>query len=97
MPSRRNLLALADASLGVPGLVGCSSPPAVSAPRIADQPCPPVELDADRAVCSHISADSGVVVEVTNETVTTAPKSLEESSIEIRNRTNTELEFDPSR
>lgn len=78
MPSRRTLLAAMSA-----GFAGCAGAPALSVPNVDAQPCPPVDLPADRAVCSHTDGDGDVSLSVSAAEFSTAPESLEALSLRI--------------
>lgn len=105
MPSRRALLGGLATGLTT-GLAGCANLPAVAVPRIDDQPCPPLDVHADRTVCSHTdekggddrgSATGGVSVSASPTTVGRSSESLEQVTFRIDNRTDSPLKFDGSR
>lgn len=91
VPSRRHVLALLGGTLA-----GCTTP-ALSVPRIEDQPCPPVEVHASRSVCSHAEPHDGLQITAEPTAVSTDPESLGTVSVEIENRTGTPVEYDPYR
>lgn len=94
MPSRRALLAAATAS--TTALAGCTRLPGVSVPRIDGQPCPPVDVAADRSVCSHHDPEE-IVVTASSQQFSTERESLESLSLDIENGTDTPLVFDGDR
>lgn len=102
MPSRRALLA-GLASGVTASLAGCGNMPAVTVPRIDDQPCPPLDVRADRTVCSHADEETGesatgdIDVSASPTTVGVSSESLEEITFRIDNRTDSPLRYDGSR
>lgn len=92
MVPRRTVLTLA-----IPVLSGCSMGPILPIPRIADQPCPPLDLPEPRAVCSHSDPSHGLTLSVSPSTVSTAPEALEPVRLLIENGTDSSLRYDPSR
>lgn len=96
MPSRRSLLAGLAAGVTV-GVAGCASAPALTVPRIADQSCPPLDVPADRAVCSHADDDGDIDVSVAPTTVSTASESIERITLRLDNRTDSPMTYDGSR
>lgn len=90
MPSRRALLALV-----APALAGCAG--AAPLPSIDDQPCPPLDLPEDRAVCSHTDAPGRIDVSVSPVTVPPAPESLEAVRLRVANGRDVAMRYDPAR
>jgi hypothetical protein len=89
MLPRRTVLAVATATLA-----GCATGPLLPIPRIADQPCPPLDLPEPRAVCSHTDDPGGVDVSVEPSSVSTAPEALEPVRLLVENGTETPLRYD---
>ena len=86
---RRTMLAAATAAIA-----GCATGPLLPVPRIADQPCPPLDLPEPRAVCSHTDESGGIDVSVDPSTASTAPESLEPVRLRVENGTDAPLLYD---
>jgi hypothetical protein len=69
----------------------------VTVPRIDDQSCPPLDVRADRTVCSHADERGGIDVNASPTTVSPASEAVERITLRIDNRADSPLRFDGSR